>query len=52
VKNLLSRYIRLSTDSEYTKKEEFLQEKLGLPAEWIHQAKVSWQFEIGQCLYK
>ena len=40
VRSLLCRNCRLSLDEEYVKKEAFMMEKLHIPAEWIHEAKV------------
>ncbi|XP_069129368.1 nuclear pore complex protein Nup98-Nup96-like isoform X2 [Argopecten irradians] len=39
VRELLLRHISLSKDHFYQEKEQFLREKLDVPAEWIHFAK-------------
>ena len=40
VRQLLERHLVLDSDKEAKQREAFLQERLNVPAEWIHQAKV------------
>ncbi|OWF51062.1 Nuclear pore complex protein Nup98-Nup96 [Mizuhopecten yessoensis] len=40
VRELLLRHVSLSKDHFYLEKEQFLREKLDVPAEWIHFAKL------------
>ena len=37
---ILNRHITLSVDEEYIEREELLREKLMVPSQWIHRAKV------------
>ena len=37
---ILNRHITLSVDEEYIEREELLREKLMVPLQWIHHAKV------------
>ena len=47
VKDLLYRNIKLSHDPNYKEQETFLKERLGLPSQWIHYAKVC--FPVYNC---
>lgn len=46
VKDLINRHIELSEDKKYLQKEDFLQEKLMVPKEWVHYAKVLCQIKL------
>ncbi|KAK0182886.1 hypothetical protein PV327_000973 [Microctonus hyperodae] len=37
--DLLSRHVQIDEDQDYTKREKFLIEKLGIPTQWIYEAK-------------
>jgi hypothetical protein len=39
VQDLLLRHIEIDNTPEYTKREQFLKEELGISSVWIHQAK-------------
>ena len=40
VRTILNRHVRLSSDDANTEKEDLLREKLMVPQQWIHHAKV------------
>lgn len=47
VRSLLCRYCCVSEDHANSEKERFMLNKLKIPAEWIHEAKV-WWFVLGK----
>lgn len=40
MKELLTRNVRLSHDEQYLAQELFVLEKLQVPTQWVHEAKV------------
>ena len=46
VRTILNRHVRLSSDDANTEKEDLLQEKLMVPQQWIHHAKVDYSHFI------
>ncbi len=46
MRSLMGRHLRLYQNEEHIQKEEFLIQRLHIPAAWIHEAKVSINFKM------